>query len=184
MKTATKNLEDDHVHIILLIDVMEHISHSGKPDIGHLEMIVDIIRNFADGLHHAKEENLFFPFLEKRGFSATQGPVAVMLHEHVTGRNFVKSISESIASYKSGNDSALVEIFRNMTGYADLLRAHISKENNILFRMADNVLTESDQINLLQSFNEAERKHLLTGGKKDYPSQIKELAIYYKLVDN
>jgi hemerythrin-like domain-containing protein len=184
MKTATKNLEDDHVHIILLIEVMEKLTRSGKPDIGHLEIIVDIIRNFADGLHHAKEENLFFPFLGTRGFSATQGPVAVMLHEHALGRDYVKSMTESIASYKSGNEAALTGIFSNMTGYAELLRAHISKENNILFRMADNVLTETDQISLLESFAEAERKHLLAGSVKDYPSQINDLAIYYKITNN
>jgi hemerythrin-like domain-containing protein len=181
MKTATKNLIDDHVHIILLLDVMEHITRSGKPDIDNIEKIVDIIRNFADGLHHAKEENLFFPFLGTRGFSVTQGPVAVMLHEHVLGRNYVKSIAENIALYKSGNEAALTEIFINMNGYAELLRAHISKENNILFRMADNALSESDHINLLESFDEAEKGHAASGVIKDYPSQITELAIFYKV---
>ena len=55
MNTAAKNLEDDHVHILKLIDVMNRIIGSDSPDISHLESIVDIIKNFADGLHHAKE---------------------------------------------------------------------------------------------------------------------------------
>ena len=145
MKTATKNLEDDHVHIINLINVMETIIEVEKPDITHIESIVDTIRNFADGLHHAKEENLLFPLLIKKGFSATQGPVAVMLHEHVMGRDFVKGISEGIALYKVGDKTALRDIYRNMQGYAELLRNHISKENNILFPMADRVLSEAEQ---------------------------------------
>jgi hemerythrin-like domain-containing protein len=160
---------------------MEHITRSWKPDIDNIEKIVDIIRNFADGLHHAKEENLFFPFLGNRGFSVTQGPLAVMLHEHVLGRNYVRSMAENIALYKTGNEAALTGIFSNMSGYAELLRSHISKENNILFRMADNALSESDQISLLESFNEAEKGHASSGGRKDYPSQIKELAIFYKV---
>ena len=98
MNTATKNLEDDHVHILQLIEVMERIIGSENPDISHIESIVDIIRNFADGLHHAKEENQFFPFLAERGFSSHQGPVAVMLHEHVRGRDFVKGIADNISS--------------------------------------------------------------------------------------
>ena len=150
MNTATKNLEDDHVHILKLIDVMEHITHTENPDVNHLEKIVYIIRNFADGLHHAKEENLFFPLLAEKGFSPTQGPVAVMLHEHVLGRNFVKGMADNITLFKSGNKAALSEIFRNMNGYSEFLRNHISKENNILFRMADNALSESDQNNLLE----------------------------------
>ena len=135
MKTATKNLEDDHVHILKLIDVMEQITRTKDPEIEHIERIVKIIRNFADGIHHAKEENLFFPFLTDRGFSITHGPVAVMLSEHVRGRNFVKGISDNIILFKSGFKAALDEIYLNMNGYIELLRAHISKENTILFQI-------------------------------------------------
>ena len=33
MNTATKNLEDDHVHILQLIEVMERVIGSENPDI-------------------------------------------------------------------------------------------------------------------------------------------------------
>jgi hemerythrin-like domain-containing protein len=181
MKTATRNLEDDHVHILRLISVMEHITHNRKGDIEQIEKIVEIIRNFADGLHHAKEENLFFPFLSNRGFSSTQGPVAVMLNEHIQGRNFVKEISENLALFKNGNAAAIYEVFANMNGYAGLLKNHISKENNILFRMADNALSEADQESLLISFSEAERKHLTVFGTLDYIKQIGDLSSFYKI---
>lgn len=181
MNTATKNLEDDHVHILQLIDVMEHITHTESPDVNHLEKIVYLIRNFADGLHHAKEENIFFPLLAERGFSSEQGPVAVMLHEHVLGRNFVRGMAESIALYKKGNEEAKNEIFRNMNGYSSLLRNHISKENNILFRMADNSLSESDNNNLLDRFAEAEKNHIQSADSGKYTEQIKELASFYNI---
>jgi len=179
MNTATKNLEDDHVHILLLLEVMKRIIGSDKPDISHIENIVDIIRNFADGLHHAKEENQFFPFLTKRGFSLTQGPVAVMLHEHVEGREFVKGIEANIPLYKGGNTSALGKIYSNMAGYADLLHNHIGKENNILFRMADNALSESDHKDLLIKFGEAENADLSGSSAEEYIKRIQQLASVY-----
>jgi hemerythrin-like domain-containing protein len=181
MNTATKNLEDDHVHILRLIDVMEQITHEDNPDINHLESIVDIIRNFADGQHHAKEENIFFPFLQERGFSATQGPVAVMLHEHVQGRNLIKGIEDNINLYKNGNKAALDHIFSGMSGYAELLRNHIAKENNILFRMADNVLSESDQLYLSGRFSEAEKNFISNEASEDYKRRIGDLASFYKI---
>jgi hemerythrin-like domain-containing protein len=181
METATKNLENDHVHILRLIDVMEHITRTENPEIKHLDSIVEIIRNFADGLHHAKEENIFFPMLGERGFSPTHGPVAVMLHEHVEGRNYVKGIAENIALYKAGNMTAIREIYRNMTGYAELLRNHIAKENNILFKMADKVLSVSDQNDLLNSFAEAEKNHTQAPDAITYPQQIQKLASFYNL---
>jgi hemerythrin-like domain-containing protein len=179
MSTATKNLEDDHIHILKLIEVMERVIGSEKPDVSHLESIVDIIRNFADGLHHAKEENEFFPFLSKRGFSLSQGPVAVMLHEHIQGREFVKGIADNISLYKGGNNSALGRIYSNMAGYAELLKNHIGKENNILFRMADRALSETDNQELLKQFAEAEKTHEAAYPSADYINRIEQLASSY-----
>jgi hemerythrin-like domain-containing protein len=179
MNTATKNLEDDHVHILKLIDVMNRIIGSDRPDVGHLESIVEIIRNFADGLHHAKEENQYFPFLVKRGFSLTQGPVAVMLNEHERGREYVKEISDNIPLYKNGNMAALGNIYRNMASYAELLRNHISKENNILFRMADNALSEADQQELLRLFAKAESNYSSGLSSSAYIERIEKLASAY-----
>ena len=181
MKKAITDLENDHVQILRLIDVMEHIVDNESPDVENLEIIVDLIKNFADGLHHAKEEFVFFPFLAERGFSATQGPVAVMIHEHILGRNFVKGISDNISLYKNGDTAALVEIYRNMRGYSELLRSHISKENNILFRMADNVLSEEDNIDLLAGFKEAEKNRLSTVPVDDYIEIINNLVIQYDI---
>jgi hemerythrin-like domain-containing protein len=178
MKKATLNLEDDHVHILKLIEVMEHVTLMDDPDIDHLERIVEIIKNFADGVHHAKEENIFFPLLSGKGFPPNQGPVAVMLNEHVQGRKYVRGIEDNIRLYKSGTRAAISDIYQNMKSYAELLRNHISKENNILFRMADNVLTETDNLNLLGRFADEERRHSKSA---DYIKSIHDLFLFYKI---
>ncbi len=157
MNSATKNLENDHVYILRLIDVMEKITGINRPDIGNLETVVNLIKNYADGMHHEKEENLFFPMLAKKGFSLQQGPVAVMLQEHTQGRKFVSGIVEGIRKYKEGDENAVQEIFGNMKGYISLLRNHIAKENNILFRMADKVLNDNDNHILLNEFSKVEK---------------------------
>lgn len=179
MKTATESLESDHVHIITLIGVMERIIGSDKPDTGHIENIVDIIRNFADGIHHAKEENIYFPLLTERGFSSSQGPVGVMLSEHVTGRSFVKGITENNARIKKGEIEALPELYRNMQGYATLLRNHIAKENNILFPMADRVLSAADQSGLASDFKSVENSYDVGSRPLDYIERIRHLADIY-----
>jgi hemerythrin-like domain-containing protein len=181
MNSATENLENDHIHIMKLIDVMQHITGMDDPDTEHIEIITDIIRNFADGLHHAKEENLFFPYLATKGFSAKQGPVAVMLSEHVQGRNFVKGISDNLALYRNGDKSALAKIYQNMSGYASLLTNHIAKENNILFRMADNALNQDDHAALLARFRETEVSHYASHDSKDYAGLIRSLATHYNI---
>jgi hemerythrin-like domain-containing protein len=181
MNTATKNLEDDHIYVLKLTDVMKVLVSSEKADVDNVENIIDIIRNFADGLHHAKEENLFFPALEKKGFSAQQGPVAVMLHEHIQGRSYVKGISHNLDLFKKGNKEALTAVHQNMSAYADLLVNHIAKENNILFRMADKSLSDAEQKDLLSRFEEIEMKRPAGSKVNDYVDRIKLLAQTYKV---
>jgi len=181
MKTATKNLEDDHVFILKLTDVMVAVTHSENPDIDHISSIIDIIKNFADGLHHAKEETHFFPSLASKGFSAQQGPVAVMLHEHAEGRNYVKGITDNLERYKNGDKSAKAGMYQNMLGYAELLVNHIGKENNILFRMADKVLSEEEQQDLLSDFGKVENDRPAGKKAEDYIKTILTLASFYKI---
>jgi hemerythrin-like domain-containing protein len=181
MNTATKNLEEDHVHILKLIEVMEHVTRIDDPDINHLEKIVEIIKNFADGVHHAKEENVFFPMLSKKGFPSNQGPVAVMLNEHVQGRKYVRGMEENILLFKSGNKPSLMDVYQNMNSYIELLRNHIEKENNVLFRMADNVLSESDHHTLLGKFADEENKYSSRAKSAVYIQLIRELTSFYKV---
>jgi len=177
---ATANLENDHVHILKLCDVMERIIHEDNVDLSHLEDIVDIIRSYADGLHHKKEEELLFPKMSEKGFSMHSGPIAVMLNDHEAGRSYVRGIVDGITAYKSGNLAEKKVIYANMQGYAELLRNHIAKENNILFRMADNYLSDEEQQSLLAGFLEIEGSNGSKGIKVDYVARIDDLAKIYE----
>ena len=181
MKYATQNLEDDHVYILRLIDVMEAMTKNLVPEISHLEEAVDLIKNYADGLHHAKEETLLFPLLAERGFSPTQGPVAVMLHEHTEGRAYVKGISENIQLVKEGDLSSLNMVYANIHRYCELLQSHIYKENNMLFRMADNALSAADQQSLFNNFEDLENPTISNHKKSDFIARIIRLEHDYNL---
>lgn len=172
MKTATENLENDHVYIIRLTEVIMAMVENRSKEIGHFELVVELIRNFADGLHHAKEENLLFPLLGEKGFSPEQGPVAVMLSEHNQGRNFVRGALEGINEFKNGKQGELQSIYENLGNYATLLQNHISKENNILFRMADQVFSDEEQRRLLIQFGEVESN---AGAEYNHASSIQKI---------
>ncbi|MCW0484714.1 hemerythrin domain-containing protein [Gaoshiqia sediminis] len=179
MHTATQNLENDHVHILRLTYIMEAMAEKGSTNADHFDEVVSLIRNFADGLHHAKEEDLLFPMMGEKGFSPEQGPVAVMLHEHIQGRNYVSGMIEGIAQFRAGNTEAVNNIYANMQGYAILLQNHISKENNILFRMADQVISPAEQQMLLDQFAEVENKAIPGYNAENSIAKIDLLASEY-----
>lgn len=183
MKTATANLENEHIHILRLTDVMEVITYQKDPEPAHLDTIVELIRNFADGLHHTKEEKMLFPKMVDKGFSLEQGPIGVMMSEHIQGRALVADMADGIAAYKADNHKVLGNIYIAMRGYIDLLRAHIAKENNVLFRMADKVLSPEDQSILLSQFEKAEQNPVCGGVITDCIRQIDTLSDFYKNVN-
>jgi hemerythrin-like domain-containing protein len=158
MDTATQNLENDHVFIIRLTEIILAMVQKQSVDTAHFELVINLIRNFADGTHHSKEEGFLFPLLGEKGFSPEFGPVAVMLNEHEEGRTYVKAAAAAIQDYKSGNKAALQTIYDNLEGYAYLLQNHIDKENNILFRMADEAFSSAEQQNMIEQFVEVENK--------------------------
>jgi hemerythrin-like domain-containing protein len=179
MNTATQNLENDHVYILQLTDVMERMAKKGATNVNHLKSVVHIIKNYADGLHHKKEEDLLFPLFEQRSANGGCGPVGVMLMEHKQGREYVQGMVDHIAAYEKGDEGALNQVFQNMLGYADLLKNHIFKENNILFRMADNAFSGEDQHILLDKFRKIEADAGVGNKIDDYITAIDKLDKVY-----
>jgi len=179
MNTATENLENDHVYILRLTEIMLAMVERKCVDTIHFVLVVNLIRKYADGLHHAKEEYLLFPLLGEKGFSAENGPIAVMIAEHEQGRNFVKGIVNGINTFNKDDADALPFIYENLTGYANLLQNHIGKENNILFRIANQVLSSKEQTDLLQQFLEIESNATSDFNRENSIIKINNLAAFY-----
>ena len=120
------------------------------------ERTLEFFRAFADGCHHHKEEECLFPAMEARGVPRHGGPIGVMLHEHEIGRAHLRGIRENLEAAEGGSAAAVAAIRREATGYIELLRQHILKEDNILFRMARMVLPPEDVVRLDPEFQTGE----------------------------
>ena len=144
--TPTRILRDQHENILRIATVLEVIlageAKPGALDFDALEDCVSFIRLYADALHHGKEETLLFPELESRGMPHDVGPIAVMLHEHQQGRGYARAIADALPAARDGSGEALRALAEAGHAYADLIRAHIMKENNVLFEMADQMIDE------------------------------------------
>jgi hemerythrin-like domain-containing protein len=99
------------------------------------------LRDFADSCHHGKEENILFQRMVERGFPRETGPVAVMLYEHEVGRSHVsalRQVGEGTGLLTAAETGVVLE---NAGAFIPLLRAHILKEDRILYPMAVRLLT-------------------------------------------
>lgn len=156
----TEILIKEHDAILVMLEILQAVStrlennEPVKPE--HLPQIVEFIRVFADKCHHGKEENLLFKSLVKAGLPEKGGPVAVMLAEHEMGRNFVSNMDAAASAFKGGDQTAAGQFIENARGYASLLSQHILKENEVLFPMADRVIPQNEQSQLLEDFDKVE----------------------------
>jgi hemerythrin-like domain-containing protein len=129
------------------------------------DMIADyatFFREFADGCHHGKEEDILFQRMIERGFARETGPLAVMYHEHELGRAHVQAISACAAS-PVDIDPALV--LRQADACVPLLRQHILKEDRILYPMALQVLSPLELDAMNTEFERFDRRMNATGAR-------------------
>lgn len=165
--TATQILRQEHDAILSVLEACEESARrlaEGEAVAPHLlEGMLEFFRLFADRCHHGKEEDLLFPLLEKKGMPRQMGPIGVMLIEHDQGRAFIRQMTQAAADYKSEKANAAARWVEAARGYCGLLREHIAKENEVLFVMAERMLSEEEQQQLSAQFEAVEREKLEAG---------------------
>lgn len=116
----------------------------------------DFIRNYADRFHHAKEEDVLFFELVKNGMPEKQSPIEAMQMEHDQGRAFVRALEAAAEKALAGEPGQIPLIAESAKGYAELLRSHIDKENNILYPLAERILPKEVRSGMLSAYENAE----------------------------
>ena len=141
-----------------------------------LTQALDFFRNFADGCHHAKEEELLFPMLEARGIPREYGPIGCMLKEHAQGREYLGVVRANLEAARDGSDQAVLAVYDAAMGYVGMLRKHIYKEDNVLFQMAIRALSEDDAAELMTGFGEPSNARLSPEIRERYEQLAERLC--------
>jgi len=142
--SPTAGLRNEHQWILKVAGVLDEIlareADEGL-DYDAIEACVSFIRLFADACHHGQEEDLLFPELMAMGMPEESGPLAVMLQEHEMGRAYVRHMLHALPGAREGGSEARQVLVNSARGYINLIRAHINKEDHVLFNMADGMVT-------------------------------------------
>ena len=168
-------LKNEHRVIERVLDAME--KQLARPfDANFFRDAIDFLRNFADGCHHAKEENELFPVLENAGIPREHGPIGCMLDEHKMGRTLIRKIGSNIDAAGKGDAEAVSTLRNAATAYIGLLRQHIYKEDTILFVMADRALGPVEQDLMRGAFERADRSNSCSDKHQHYVDLAGELS--------
>jgi len=184
---AIQTLVDEHTVITSVLDALEtavaRVTQDEPVPPAFFARACDFFAGFADRCHHAKEETHLFPRLEQRGIPREYGPIGCMLHEHEEGRAHVRALRAAAERVAAGDRTALGSLVQEARAYAELLRQHILKENQVLFVMAENNLTDADKAELEQVFGRVEREELSPEAHTRFVALARELRAAVGLGD-
>lgn len=138
---------------------------------------VDFIRNYADRFHHAKEEDVLFVALVNNGMPRENSPVAAMLMEHDQGRAYVLTMEKAVQETLAGLPGRENIIADNALAYAALLREHISREDTILYPLAERVIPEAMREAIVTGYQHAEAL-----AEADFSERYRKLVAEYEPV--
>jgi len=176
----TETLKHEHQIVLLVLKGAEHeaasIQAGGAVHVEIVEQMVDFFRTFVDRCHHGKEERHLFPAMHGKGMPLETGPLAVMLHEHEQGRAAVRAIAGALERVKGGEAGTGPDLAEALLGYVELLRNHISKEDNVLFPMADRILPAEEQSDIAVLFDKVEEEEIGAGVHEKYHELAHRLA--------
>lgn len=144
-------LVDEHKLInrwlALIPTIVKNLDLTSVTECRVIEHGLDLIRSYADRLHHGKEEDILFTY-----FDDTADIFRVIYEDHRRARALVQ---EMLLALDEKNSKALA--FR-LLEYAVLLTEHIHKEDEVLFPWLDGRLTEEEKTELTARFDKSDKK--------------------------
>jgi len=180
MSTAIEALMHEHRIIEKVLEALERFSDAAakwdKVERARIREFADFFRNFADRCHHGKEEDRLFAAMIEHGFARDQGPIAVMLQEHRTGREHVGALARIGGGQGPLTEDERRQLCSHALAYAALLKAHIQKEDNILYPMALGALPAQVMVRLKKEFDEFEKQVMGEGAHERYHDLAHQLA--------
>src|SRR5262245_229499 len=131
---CTDILIQDHQIILRALDVLDIMSarteNGDAVEPQHVETLLRFLRTFADDHHQVKEESALFPELLRTSL-ANDARLRQMSFEHDQERSLVEGLEDALRTKKGA------DFVHFAKWLALLIRAHIHKEDNILFELAE-----------------------------------------------
>lgn len=181
--TPIKELKNEHDAVLLTIRILDQITTRLKAgqtiEFKHLDQILEFLAIFVDKCHHGKEEKVLFPAMEEAGIPWEGGPIGAMLYEHEQGRSYVQGLRSGVEGYRIGKEGSVSEIIKNVQNYGKLLSSHIDKENNVLYVMAERVLSADKMTEMVDAFNRIEEIEVGPNKHEEFHATLHALKKVY-----
>ena len=163
MKNHLQALYDEHLVIVNAVDAGRQLRVLAATDPERYERLfrklLTFFRQYADTIHHGKEEAILFPEMNKRNELLGDGVLKEMFDNHELFRDLTRAIEQSLDARNVMGAAGYFE------QYAEALLDHIAVENDEVFQMAGTLFGEEELERMAFRFEDVDRE--AGAGKKE-----------------
>ena len=145
-----------------------------RPEV--VDELVDFFEYFTEGCHDPKEENLLFARMRLRGLPADTGILAEFYREHQEFHTLLRDVEHWLRAQRKTGSGDVAALAALLDVYLKLMRSHVAREEELLFPMAEELLTEEDLQELTYGFDSIECEEVAVGIRQRYLELAQLLA--------
>jgi hemerythrin-like domain-containing protein len=164
-----QQLREEHKVILRVAQRMEDAVSGPAVPWTFLSAAAEFMRAYADRNHHGKEEGALFGVMRRD--PRLSGMAALLQEEHIDGRAMIDAVARALDE----RDDAHAR--RAVLAWVMLIRAHIAKEDGMIFDVVERELDQGDVMELQRAFELIEAQALGPGGLEQLLERLENAAL-------
>ncbi len=153
---------------------LEKIDEAVKAPL-QMQRAIDFLLEFGDKMHNTKEEKFLFPLMGQKGLPVEGGPIGVMLMEHDAERKLLQNMMAELPSLAEATTAERHKFAAGGFEYLTIRAEHIWKENDVLYAMGRKVISEEENVTLLNAFKTLDQLTYGDAARQHYEQMLAEV---------
>jgi hemerythrin-like domain-containing protein len=151
-------IRDEHRSIAAILHGMEYLvdkirARKAKVNPRVFAAMIYYLDTFSERMHHPKEDRYLFSAMRSRGKEAA-AIVADLEQEHAAGGDTLRRLEQCLVRYEEGGDKEFPAFAQAVERFVREYRDHMHKEEDVVFPLAERLLSASDWETIDRAFGE------------------------------
>jgi len=155
-ETSTQILREEHrlieSTILAFTSIIRDLAAGTPLDRHRVWEIAQSFKTYVQRCHHSKEDFLL-SMVRARGGSSTEYPFRTFYEEHHHIQSLLSDLAKGSHEYLEAFPGAPESLVHSLRNVVDFYPGHMWKAEHLLFPLADELLSETDQGVLIQQFD-------------------------------
>lgn len=177
MSNLVEQLHKDHVNASKVLNLIEReVERAQREQTPDLELLEDAMRymvNYADLIHHPREDSMFARLVQREPDVGKE--VEVLQQEHQTLASLSSGFLEIIKAAETGEFVRREEVIKRGMEYVDFLRSHMDAEEVGPFKRANAALSDQDREEIDAEYASTRDPLMQESLKQEYASLFRSL---------